>query len=75
MTHHIDISIVIPIFNEEDSIGKLVDQILDWFQSGEKLRENWLIGTEHEKFLFKKNNYQRLKYKEKFASCNNSYGL
>ena len=44
-----------------------VDQILDWFQSGEKLRENWLIGTEHEKFLFKKNNYQRLKYKEKFG--------
>ena len=30
------------------------DKICQWFKDGEKKRENWLIGTEHEKFLFKK---------------------
>tara|TARA_B100000965_G_C19552244_1_gene740564 strand:- start:259 stop:1617 length:1359 start_codon:yes stop_codon:yes gene_type:complete len=44
-----------------------IDEILDWFRSGEKKKDDWLIGTEHEKFLFKKNNFQRLKYDEKFG--------
>ena len=44
--------------------------ILDWFRSGEKKKDNWLIGTEHEKFLFKKDNFQRLKYNDKFGIKN-----
>ena len=43
------------------------DKILDWFRSGEKKKDDWLIGTEHEKFLFKKDNFQRLKYDEKLG--------
>ena len=32
------------------------DQIIDWFKSGEKKKNDWLIGTEHEKFIFNKDN-------------------
>ncbi len=39
-----------------------IDQILDWFKSGEKKHEDYLIGTEHEKFLFTKDNFKRLGY-------------
>ena len=39
-----------------------IDQILDWFKSGEKKHEDFLIGTEHEKFLFTKDNFKRLGY-------------
>ena len=41
-----------------------IDQIVDWFRAGEKHRDDWLIGTEHEKFLFNKNKFQRLGYDE-----------
>ena len=40
------------------------DKICQWFKDGEKKRENWLIGTEHEKFLFKKNDFKRLSYED-----------
>ena len=40
------------------------DKICQWFKDGEKKRENWLIGTEHEKFLFKKNEFKRLSYED-----------
>ena len=40
------------------------DKICQWFKDGEKNRENWLIGTEHEKFLFRKNDLKRLGYEE-----------
>ena len=40
------------------------DKICQWFKDGEKKRENWLIGTEHEKFLFKKNDFKRLSYQD-----------
>ena len=40
------------------------DKICQWFKEGEKKRENWLIGTEHEKFLFKKNEFKRLSYED-----------
>ncbi len=38
-----------------------IDEILNWFRAGEKKPEKWLIGTEHEKFLFT-NNFERLHY-------------
>ena len=44
-----------------------VDQILNWFKSGEKQQSDWLIGTEHEKFLYNKSNFKRLKYNDKFG--------
>ncbi len=44
-----------------------LEQILDWFKSGEKKKNDWLIGTEHEKFIFKKNNFERLNYHESFG--------
>ena len=28
-----------------------LDKIFQWFKDGEKKRDDWLIGTEHEKFL------------------------
>ncbi len=40
------------------------DKICQWFKDGEKKRENWLIGTEHEKFLFRKNDFKRLGYED-----------
>ena len=40
------------------------DKICQWFKDGEKKRENWLIGTEHEKFLFKRNEFKRLSYED-----------
>ena len=39
-----------------------LDKIFQWFKEGEKKRDEWLIGTEHEKFLFKKNDFKRLGY-------------
>ena len=41
-----------------------LDKILQWFKDGEKKRDEWLIGTEHEKFLFKKNDFKRLGYED-----------
>ena len=35
------------------------DKICQWFKDGEKKREN-SIGTEHEKFLFRRNDFKRL---------------
>ena len=50
------------------AINKLeVDHILNWFKSGEKQQSDWLIGTEHEKFLYNKSNFKRLKYNDKFG--------
>ena len=41
-----------------------LDKIFQWFKEGEKKRDDWLIGTEHEKFLFKKNDFKRLGYED-----------
>ena len=41
-----------------------IDKILQWFKDGEKKKDDWLIGTEHEKFLFKKNIFKRLSYED-----------
>ena len=41
-----------------------LDKIFQWFKEGEKKRDEWLIGTEHEKFLFKKNDFKRLGYED-----------
>lgn len=38
--------------------------IYKWFKDGEKPKNQWKIGTEHEKFLFKKNNFKRLSYED-----------
>jgi glutamate--cysteine ligase len=37
-------------------------QLIDYFRSGEKPREEWRIGTEHEKFLISKNNNKAIPY-------------
>ena len=37
-------------------------KICQWFENGEKSIQEWRIGTEHEKFLFKKSNFKRLSY-------------
>ncbi len=41
------------------------NQIINWFRDGEKPKNQWLIGTEHEKFIFKKKTYERINYSEK----------
>lgn len=35
-------------------------QLIDYFEKGNKPLEQWGIGTEHEKFLYRKDNLQRL---------------
>ncbi len=37
-------------------------QLIEYFEQGSKPREKWGIGTEHEKFMFRKNNFKRLVY-------------
>ena len=37
-------------------------QLVEYFKQGSKPHEKWGIGTEHEKFMFRKNNYKRLVY-------------
>lgn len=37
-------------------------QLVEYFEQGSKPCEKWGIGTEHEKFLYRKNNYKRLVY-------------
>jgi glutamate--cysteine ligase len=37
-------------------------QLIEYFEQGNKPREKWGIGTEHEKFMFRKNNFKRLVY-------------
>ena len=37
-------------------------ELLDWFKSGAKLKKDWKIGTEHEKFVFYNDNLQRVRY-------------
>ena len=36
--------------------------LLKWFADGAKPRENWKIGTEHEKFVFHIDNLERVGY-------------
>ena len=38
------------------------NDLLNWFKSGEKPKENWKIGTEHEKFIFHENSFNRVGY-------------
>jgi glutamate--cysteine ligase len=37
-------------------------QLIEYFEKGCKPEEEWSIGTEHEKFLFHKSNFQRVSY-------------
>ena len=34
------------------------EHLINWFKEGEKKREDWKIGTEHEKFVFHLNNLE-----------------
>ena len=38
------------------------EQLINWFRTGEKSRELWKIGTEHEKFVFHLDNLERVGY-------------
>lgn len=38
------------------------DQLVEWFSSAVTPREDWLIGTEHEKFAFRLSDNKRLPY-------------
>ncbi|HWL70589.1 MAG TPA: hypothetical protein VNS22_19735, partial [Geminicoccus sp.] len=37
-------------------------QLVEWIASGEKPAEAWRIGTEHEKFVFRKNDLTPVPY-------------
>ena len=41
------------------------EDLLKWFQAGEKPREKWKIGTEHEKFVFQRETFERVGYSGK----------
>ena len=38
------------------------EHLINWFKEGEKQREDWKIGTEHEKFVFHLGNLERAGY-------------
>jgi len=38
------------------------NDLIDWFVSGEKPKKEWKIGTEHEKFVFHENSFNRVGY-------------
>lgn len=40
-------------------------QMVDWIAAGEKPKDRWLIGTEHEKFLFNREDLRPLDYEGK----------
>ncbi len=40
------------------------DQLIDYFRSGEKPRTQWGVGTEHEKFIFRRSDYEMVSYGE-----------
>jgi glutamate--cysteine ligase len=39
-------------------------QLIEYFESGEKPREKWGVGTEHEKFVFRRSDYRMASYEE-----------
>jgi glutamate--cysteine ligase len=41
------------------------EDLLKWFEAGAKPRENWKIGTEHEKFVFHTETFERAGYSGK----------
>ena len=43
-------------------------QLVDWLKQQEADAENWLIGTEHEKFLFQKGSFRPVSYEGKTVS-------
>ena len=40
-------------------------QLINWFQKSEKSKQNWRIGTEHEKFIFSDDNFKPIHYEGK----------
>jgi glutamate--cysteine ligase len=46
--------------NNTEISGK--GQLIEYFEKGNKPKRKWGIGTEHEKFLYRKDNLQRLKH-------------
>jgi glutamate--cysteine ligase len=40
------------------------EQLIDYFRGGEKPRSRWGVGTEHEKFLFRRSDYEMVSYDE-----------
>jgi glutamate--cysteine ligase len=41
------------------------EDLLKWFEAGAKPREKWKIGTEHEKFVFHTETFERVGYSGK----------
>ena len=54
---------------KSDSIISCKEQLIDWFKEGEKNKEEWRVGTEHEKFAYNfsksKNRYYPIEYSNK----------
>ena len=52
-----------------NSIISCKEQLIDWFKEGEKNKEEWRVGTEHEKFAYNysksENRYYPLEYSNK----------
>ena len=40
------------------------EHLINWFKEGEKKREDWKIGTEHEKFVYKMDSLKPVSYEE-----------
>ena len=55
--------LIITLIKNEAIMLRIEKQdLLKWFADGAKPRENWKIGTEHEKFVFHIDNLERVGY-------------
>ena len=48
---------------DKQSIIETKTQLIEYFQDKEKNKKDWMIGTEHEKFIFSLNNFHSVNYK------------
>ena len=48
---------------DKQSIIETKLQLIEYFQDKEKNKKDWMIGTEHEKFIFSLKNFHSVDYK------------
>jgi glutamate--cysteine ligase len=57
------------VSNSNDPVIESREQLVAPMQRGEKPRENWRIGTEHEKFVYSTRDYHALPMRNRAASA------
>ena len=47
-----------------------IQQLVEWFKKGKKIKKNWRVGTEHEKFAYNFSNLKNSYYPTTYESKN-----